>query len=209
MIDAIDDIVFRQEDHSYTIRGREYPSVTTVIRNAGFGHDFSKAPKHLLNHARARGNAVHLACHYIDTVGLDFSSVDEQIRGYVEAYARFKAKVPITIIESEKRMAVSRIFQEKELTPLAGTPDRIVWLYGRRAVIDLKTGVGCHIQTAGYADLYNRSHSAPVMERYELRLLKDGTYKFVRHDDPMDFFKFRDALRKTHADMRVNKWRKK
>lgn len=209
MILPLDEIIFEEEPHTYTFRGRQFLSVTQVIRLAGLGPDFSRVPEDRLEYAQRRGVMVHKACHYYDEGDLALDSIDAAIRGYVEAYIAFRAIKTLKVIASEKRMV------EAATLNVAGTPDLVCWMNGRRAVVDRKTSQtmtkSMGIQTAGYKLLWNWTHpiSERVQDRFGLRLGKNGVPKLIPHNDPDDELAFLDALRFAKVERNMQPWREK
>lgn len=202
-----DDIVFLKEPHQYVVRGKTIPSATQVIEAAGLGEDFSLVPPRILELARQRGDAVHLACAYLDAGELDWGTVDPRIMGYVEAYVAFRKALPVKTVVVEKRMAASL-----GGILLAGTPDLVGFINGRRSVVDLKTGQNADagLQTAGYKTLWDAAHpSQPIYDRYALRLRKDGTYKLIAEENPDHIPMFLDALEYAAAKKKMERWMQK
>lgn len=205
---SLDEIFFDEEPHTYTYRGKRYESVTQVIRLAGLGDDFSHVPQDRMEYAQRRGRMVHLATQYIDEDGkVDMDTVHPTIRGYVEAYMLFRSDRPMKVIEVEKKMVDPGL-------GLAGTPDLICFMGGRRSVIDKKTSQhmskSMGLQTVGYQLLWNALHpTQPVYERYGLRLEKTGKYKLVHHQDPDDVPAFVAALQHTRSVLQMKGWTQK
>src|SRR6185369_17788774 len=76
---------FNAETHEYFLGDRLVPSVTQVLKTAGFINDQSYSEE-----GSNRGAAVHKACEYLDRDELDWDSLHSTIRPYVKAYRRFK-----------------------------------------------------------------------------------------------------------------------
>lgn len=207
---SLDEILFDPEPHTYTYRGKLVDSVTQTIQLSGLGDDFSHVPEDRMTYARRRGNMVHAACHYYDDGDLDLETVDPKIRGYVDAYIKFRTEKPIKVIAVEKKMVTL------DFGPyaLAGTPDLVCWMDGRRVVVDRKTSQhmskAMGLQTAGYKILWNvKNPKAPVSERYGLRLEITGKYKLVAHADPDDAAAFMDCLGAAASEKKMGRWRVK
>lgn len=201
----LDEILFDEEPHTYSYRGKQYQSVTQVIRLAGLGDDFSAVHPDRMEYAQRRGSMVHLACQYFDEGCLDLSTVDDAIRGYVEAYILFRAQRPLKVIAVEKRMV------DVDLQ-VAGTPDLICFIDGRRSVVDHKTSQhmsrAMGLQTAGYKLLWNSLYpNTPIHDRYGLRLEKTGKYKLFPHENPNDELAFLDAKSHAESELRMQRWR--
>jgi hypothetical protein len=206
MIDLIanpEEIFLQDEPHRYLQGGRSYVSVTGAIQDSGIGEDFSMVPPSIMERAQDRGNKVHMACQYIDEDDLIIDSVDPSIRGYVDAYLKFRAECKIKVIASEKRMVSPAL-------GFAGTPDLICYIGGRRAVIDRKTcqrlGRGLGPQVAGYQVLWEATHHSLIYERYGLKLMADGSYRLVRCEDPDDLAAFHDILQHARTKQTMERW---
>lgn len=205
MLLSLDEILFDEEPHVYRFKGKEYPSVTQVIRRAGLGECFSAVPQDRMEYAQRRGRMVHLACQYVDENDLNWGSIDASIHGYVQAYIRFLKECPIVPVAIERRMVDVKL-------GIAGTPDLICFLRGQRAVVDRKTsqvmGKSMGLQTAGYKILWNAINpTQPVRERYGLRLEKTGKYRLVPHERFEDEEAFQWAVRHARSEMEGHQWR--
>src|SRR5450755_787122 len=77
---------FDAEAHEYRLAGLVLPSVTQIIAPLT---DYSGIPADVMEFARARGQAVHLACELDDKKDLDESTLDPQLLGYVTAWRAF------------------------------------------------------------------------------------------------------------------------
>ena len=202
----LDEIVFQEDQHSYHLRGKQYPSVTSVLTST-LGDAFAACPKDRLEFAQNRGSMVHLAVALLTDGELDWKTVDPRIEGYVRAAERFHKDCPGKIVYTEKRMV------DKE-SGLAGTPDIVKFIQGRRSLIDYKTSQQMYprmrLQTAGYKRLHNALFpTAPIYDRYGLRLQPDGFYKLVQHQDLDDEAAFDALFQEAKAKAKADQWRKK
>lgn len=202
----LDEIVFLEEPHSYHLRGKEYPSVTRILTQV-LGDAFAGVPQDRLEFAQNRGNMVHMAVELLTAGELDWTSVDPRIEGYVRAAERFHFECPGKIVYTEKRMVDSA-------SGLAGTPDIVKFIQGRRSLIDYKTSQQMYprmrLQTAGYKKLHNAQYpNAPIYDRYGLRLQSDGYYKLVPHDDHDDEAAFEAFFEESKSIAKAEKFRSK
>jgi hypothetical protein len=128
-----------------------------------------------------------LACRYFGEGILDPDSVDDRIRGYVEAYKSFAKFVVREFVELEKP-------HYHPILKYAGTPDAIVWTNrGERLLYDIKTGEPdrWHVwQVASYAAFFPEWY----LRRATLYLSDSGTFKLKFYDDPTDFANFVSCL---------------
>ena len=166
---------FVPETHEYFLGDRRLISVTEAMDAVGLT-DFSMIKPDVLEHARQRGTAVHQACHFLDEGDLDWATVSPEIEPYVRAWERFKADTGITLVEIEKPRYHATL-------GLAGTPDRVVILGGKKGIIDLKTydpDENTGVQLAGYSFLeFGPQPIYDVPERWGLWLKDDGRYKLT------------------------------
>lgn len=207
-----EEILIQEEPRRYFLAGEPYRSVTGILGECGITPDFSFVPSLVMAHAIARGNAVHHASYLIDKDTLDEYSLDERIIGYIQAYKRFRRECDIRVIVSEEKMLSPLGFGMK--------PDRIAWILGQRAILDLKTAQSLAKstgpQTAGYKIGWDSIYPKQLIEaRYGLRLSANGTYKLTPYEDPEDLSCFMDCLRKSKGEKdpdlesRLTHWRKK
>src|SRR5262245_39847574 len=145
-----DPLVFDAVAHAYTLDGVRVPSVTEILKSAGY-IDFSRVPSDILDAAQQRGTLVHEALHYLADDDLNPDSVPEAIRGYVEAGIAFRRTAGFTVYAAEMRV-YSRRWQ------LAGTVDLFgQWEGEFDCVADYKTGhpkdVAADLQLAAYVEL--------------------------------------------------------
>ena len=127
----------------------------------------------------ARGKMIHRATELYDTSahGLDWGSVDERIRPYVEGYIRFRKEVKGELVACECRI-------EDKAMGYVGAIDRVFRCLGGVPgiyIVDLKTNdwdTATKWQLAAYAWLYvkhNRLRKPPRI--CALALKDDGTYR--------------------------------
>ena len=168
--------------------GRVLPSVTQVIQAAGLvdGEEW------FTEESRIRGRYVHKAVLYDETVGLDESSIDPALRGYIDAYRKFKRDVtlgPCDLIETPLADPV---------LGFAGTPDQVRTVDGRTALLDLKSGFrsAAHsLQTAAYVHLIGLHNGAwAALPRFVVYLAADGRYQIEENRDRRDWKVFTAAL---------------
>lgn len=165
---------FNSETHTYIFNGRVVPSVTQILKSTGFiDTTFYK------NDAAERGTYIHSVLEAIDKNPTKTVEYVPDVRGYVEAWERFKRESGITFLEIEQKVFSSK-FQ------YAGTIDRIGNLGGQITIIDIKTGAFQYwhaLQTAAYALLLDRKE---VAIRACVYLEKSGKFEMVYHGEPVE-----------------------
>ncbi len=122
---------------------------------------------------------IHLATAYYDRDELDESTVDERIRGYFEAYLKFRSDTGFIPIHIEHRLF-------HPIYKYAGTLDRIGPLNNRKALIDLKSGVEVPVdplQDAAYWELC-KANKIPVDKLFDLYLHDTGKYNLEPVEKP-------------------------
>lgn len=184
-----DNLTFDAETHTYRINGERVPSVTQVLEGAGLIDT-----RWFNDEARTRGTYVALATQYCDEGTLDYDALDDGLRGYVEAWRKFKHEAgngKMEIISIERRVSNRKL-------RYAGTLDRLFKWGHQSWVLDIKTGskAAWHsLQTAGYAECLPKSW---LHKRGSVFLKEDGTYKLDVHDDFSDVHVFLSALNLYH-----------
>jgi hypothetical protein len=183
-----------RDTSAYRIDGERVPSVTKILELAGLV-DLSMIPPDALEHARRRGHEVHEWLELLDQgfIGSDYEP-DDWIRGYVEAYVRFK----------EDSGFAPELIEQIVKNPLyryVGTLDRTGKLYGRRVLVDLKAVAQVRpetaLQTMGYAMCLEEPH-----ERFSLQLRPDGSYRLHRYTNRADHHDWLAAVRIAHWRLR-------
>lgn len=138
-----------------------------------------------------RGTAVHAYCAALD-LGQRLPPVQEAWQGYVDGY--FECVGSWEAVWQHVEVP----FRHPGLK-FRGTPDRVGWLYGVPAVVDIKTGsrAAWHgVQLAAYDLLV----PAPApRQRWVVYLPGDGTFRLEQYDDPDDYGTFLHALQNWHA----------
>jgi len=174
-------LVFNPETHVYSRDGQLIPNVTSVLKSVGLIDD-----RFFNDVATTRGEYVHLACQYLEQGTLDESTLDDEIKPYVDGYKAFKRDTEFVADEVEQIVFC-------ESLQYAGTLDLMGTLFGKVGIIDIKTGnpqPWAAIQLAGYA----LARGMTTAHRYALRLLNNGTYKLIQYKDPTDFNVWLSAL---------------
>lgn len=176
-------LTFEPITHTYTLGERKLPGVTSLLKAFGFIDDSWASAE-----ALQRGTFVHEAAQYDDEGKLDPASLDERLRGYVEAWRRCKREIGLEVVECERHVA-------HPLYGYAGTLDRIVnrvlpegtFAY----LVDLKTGgpqPWHSLQVGFYAMAWEAQGVNPVrLRRACAYLAADGKYKFVEYTDRNDY----------------------
>ncbi|HYM24958.1 MAG TPA: hypothetical protein VEU08_17195 [Vicinamibacterales bacterium] len=187
-------LLFEHDAHRYFLDGIETPSMTRILRDSGVV-SFEGVPEFILERARKRGSAVHALCHYLNENDLDWASVDEAYRGYLDGWRRLRDERQIEPLLCEYRVASRR-------HRLTGTIDILCAIAGDGWLLDYATGdpVACgkQLQTAGYlgmafewsaedAKLAAVLRRFPRWRRASVRLRADGTFQFREYLDPRDY----------------------
>lgn len=191
-------LAFDEAAHRYTLDGHELPSVTTILREAGL-IDFSGTPGAVLAGAQARGSRVHAALHYACEGTLDWSSVGDEDRPYVEAGVQFLQTSQFEPLAMEVRL-------HHPTFRYAGTTDLVGAWGGQPAVADYKTGrahdVAADLQLSAYeaclrayppVEWLDFTAATPIV-RVSVELTKRGTFRTEVYRNPQDFAAFLHCL---------------
>ena len=165
MVDKID---FDSARHIYSIDGKQYPSVTTVLQETGI-NDMSNINPEILQKASNFGLAVHKLLELSIKGTLDITSVDEPLKPYMAHWNDFVMNHKVEVINSEL-MLVDKSLQ------FAGTIDVVAKVNGALSLIDFKTSTMIlphyYLQTAGYKILAI-ANGIDIVNRYILKLEPD------------------------------------
>jgi hypothetical protein len=175
-------------DHEYTIDGKVYPGVTTIL-----GDVYGRFP--YPEGAAERGHHVHLATQLFDEDDLDDGSLDPLVAGYLEGWKRFREEMDFQVKQIEMKVFNSTY-------GYCGTIDRIGTLNGKKAILDVKSGVAEHwhsLQLWAYSLCLEEPH-----QRFAVYLTAQGKYKLTPYNDRKDMSVWLSTLtvyqwRKTHG----------
>jgi hypothetical protein len=186
---------FDRDSHTYTWNGTPVVNVTRITDSL---NDYAGVPEAIMRAAADRGDAVHFTTELYDKDDLDEKSVLEEIRGYFNAWVRFREETGFVPSHIE-----SRVFSERYR--YAGTLDRAGFFRKLRGVkptdttiVDIKAtaslmpGVGP--QTAAYQTAFQESAGVSTRHRFAVRLKPDGTYQLEHLTNPADFSVFLSAM---------------
>jgi hypothetical protein len=124
---------------------------------------------------------------------LDWSTVDDRIKGYLTAALKFleKAGAKPAELQLEKKLVHPGLFY-------AGRADVIGVMFGEEAVVDWKSGALGHagIQLAAYewAERYGSGNPKPKA-RIAVQLREDGTYTMTRYTKADDYLDWQACCR--------------
>lgn len=164
-------LLFDPESHTYSLDGECLPSVTEVLSDVGI-IDYSHIPEPTREMALERGRAVHLATQFEDEGDLSEGSITEDLRGYLEAWRRFRREARF----------VPELIEYRGFHPshkYAGTLDRTGNLGGNvvNCLLDIKTNDAqewVRYQLAAYAAFFD---SPRKFRRMSVELHQDGSYR--------------------------------
>lgn len=155
------------------------PSVTQILQAVGLAPDFGFVREETLEHARARGKALHKAIALYHKGTLDESSLHEEVLPGFEAYRKFVKATEHEPIASELELVHPQ-------WNYMGHPDRVGLCHRLLTIPDWKYTAGFDkkyvaYQLAGYRMLWNANHpDRPVEQCLGVHLKKDGN--FALHD---------------------------
>lgn len=185
---------YDDSEHKYFLNTMQLTSVTQTMKLGGLIDTAWYSDGGLM-----RGQAVHAVLQYIAEGTLDWSSIADEIKPFVDAALKF-----------EKENKVETILYERPLYHqiylFAGKPDRVIILNGEVGVLDYKTGTSqawAAIQTAAYERLVEGVDEVvkalwklkqTKLKRWALELKNNGNYRLIEHKDRGDFNVFVSAL---------------
>jgi len=167
---------FDAVNHRHLHGGEEIPGVTRLIRSVGM------MPTYGDHWAMQRGSDVHLATEYFDHNDLDWDTVRDEVRPYVEGWAEFRAVTKFTPRKIETQ-------EHDHAFNYATIIDREGDFAGEDAVIEIKSGAYSPwwgIQLALQDRCLEKSRKG-YRARFAVQLSKDGGFKLHRFLDPADY----------------------
>lgn len=198
-------LLFDAERHEYFLDGALMPSTTQILRDSGLIR-LDSIPAFILEAARQRGSAVHQLVHYLNEDDLDWTSVDDKYRPYLDAWLRFREERKLAVLLCEHRLASRR-------HRVTGTLDLLCEIDGDGWLIDYKTGdpedVAADFQTGAYLGqamewAVEDQRLAAVLKRHQrwrrasVRLMKTGSFRAHEYTDPRDYSRFQTLAAAWH-----------
>lgn len=174
------------------------PKILSVTRclSVGGAADYSFVDQE----AQWRGSEVHRATELLDRGRLHRAHLPERLRGYVEAYERFKADCHF--IPDPEGIEV-RLRGDVEGEILTGRADRLGLLRGVRTVGDIKCGAlqeATALQLALYGHLADPTKWWP---RWAVRLYPTGLYSYRKWERTA----WLTDLNTARAFVRIARWK--
>ena len=151
------------QTHTYERRGEVLVSATEALTEAGLTETWGTA-YHL-----SRGQATHASIAYALEKDLDWFTVAPEALPYVRAGLAFLRE-----IKPERIIAIERPIFHPRL-PVAGTPDLILMVRGRRTIPDFQSG-GMAPSKALQTALYEWLDGQPC-QRWGVQLLPNEQYR--------------------------------
>jgi len=198
-------LLFDAASHTYYLDGPQVPSTTGVLRDSGL-INLEKIPSFILERARTRGSAVHALVHFANENDLDWASVDDAYRPYLDAWLQYCRERALRVLLCEYRIASRR-------HRVAGTLDLLCEIAGDGWLIDYKTGdpedVAADFQTGSYLGMAfewatDDPRLATVLRRHTrwrraaVRLLRTGSFRVTEYTDPRDYSRFQTLVAAWH-----------
>ena len=183
MVIAMSKVHFDEATHTYTLDGKELPSVTHIIRYLAVDKANNANPNMALI-ARERGSAVHEATVMYDYSGEIPDDFPAEYAPYLEAYVQFcrDYRIKWELIEHQIGNAT---------LGFAGTLDRFGVIDGKLCILDIKTSYKVDIpslsaQLTAYHDLllneqFERLENANI-RHLGLQLMRTGKYRLYETD---------------------------
>lgn len=175
-------LTFNEEHHVYLYDKVAVPSVTQLLEGL---HSFAGVPWDVLEAAKERGTAVHLATQYYDEDDLDEATLTPQVAGYLEGWKKFVRDC------KPKWLAIEQPVYHP-LLRYAGTPDRFCNMTVKgvdieNAQADVKTALDSHPCWGVQTMAYNHAAGSPGSRRFTVQLRPDGGYRLLEWTDAQDW----------------------
>lgn len=184
-------IEFEHTRHEYHVDGVLVPSVTQVLEPE---QQLDGIPPMVLERARIFGTHVDQACTLLVQGQLDWRTLHENLRPYVNGAAAFLRETGFVVTACQLRVGSGRLRVAGTLD-LIGVWKRAEWILDWKATHALSHTVGP--QTAAYDYLYREARGGRARRRGCVHLTSAG-YKFHELADPGDWNIFLSCLNLHH-----------
>lgn len=194
-------LTFDEGPHVYKWNGIVVPGVTTVLNPA---YEWLQTVNpYVLERKAMIGRETHIACKYLADDELDWDSLDQAVRPYVESYAEWLAMAGVKLLLTEFQVY-------NPLHSYAGTEDVCFDLGGDVWDVDLKTtsaiseAVG--LQVAAYSDARQRMPRCGFKGR-----VRRGALQLLPTGKAAKLTEFKDASDLNHflSFLNLHRWRTK
>lgn len=170
------ELEFEEQQHIYTLRGMELPSVTKIMQPLS-SFIYSGVDARTLNAAAAKGTIVHNACENFIKFGI--VDISAEYSGYMDAFLKWHEDYSPEILASETRLY-------HKVMRYAGTADIVAIVDGALTLIDIKSTynleeMACGVQLEAYAQAF-KTDGLEIQAKQILHLKKDGTYKIMKFE---------------------------
>lgn len=194
-LEALTMLEFIESSHTYLWDGIPVPNVTSIIADLT---DLSRVPAVALEIARQEGVGMHKMVELYSKGELDEVALPEWLQPRLAAYKKFEAETGFQVCASEHKVyhPTLRYAGTLDLAGLMRLPKQKRDVFSN---IDVKrsffAGRAIGVQTAAYAEAWNRSGLEPKIERrFALQLRADGSYRLEEFADQSDFSVFLACL---------------
>lgn len=200
---------FEESTHAYKQDGVSVPSCTRVLDHSGIA-SYDMVRQEILERKARIGTLAHTATQFYDEGDLDWDSIKDDIKGYVDAWVGFRSDTGFT----------PRRIEDQFIATLNGMTfglkvDREGIFCKSEAIVEIKTSVQYMpwwgIQLAGYA-LGLPDHEGKVLtpralfarrRRIAVQLFSNGKYKKHDFNEPGDAEVFASGLHIAHWKISV------
>lgn len=181
-------VEFDPVKHEYRCGGVKFPSVSQVLQYAGLIDTRWYTPG-----SSEAGTQLHSVCRLLDMDMIELSDLTDNavLHNRAEAWLNYKAVSKIEIIESEKPRG-------NKTYKFCGTPDRVVMLNGRKAVLDIKSGAPASwhgLQLNGYRLLVDPD----IDVLYTVRVKPDGKFSLKQYPISDEFLNYVSLFWRDHV----------
>jgi hypothetical protein len=179
MIDT-GELQYSEENHVYVLNGRRVPSIHDVLDRFRFTETtFIEAQ------ALIRGTAVHKGIELIEKGTIDWSTVDKELDGYLNAYRLFKSENDFHPTHNEPKAYHSKLLY-------AGRLDAFDAEHG--IIVEYKTGSLPKWTRYQLAAQERALELDEPCERVGVELHADGTYRMERFTKSLDLMLWQSIM---------------
>ena len=166
-----EDLIFNEENHTYTYKGIPVPSVTTILQRTIYFDKYRDVPEDVLKQASERGTLIHKEVeNFIKNKTMGFT---EELENFVKEFT--KMVLDYNVVSSEEQVGNEEY---------AGTIDlRFINKEGEICMADIKTTSSLDTeyvswQLSFYAELYEKVYNTSIERLYAI-WLRENKVKVV------------------------------
>jgi hypothetical protein len=179
-------IEFDEESHIYRVNGKEYPSVTQILKSVGLTQDYSMVNPEVLEWKRIFGTELHKAIE-LDIYD-DLDSYDPILKPYLDGWWQLRDVLKLEPIAAELPVYSGKFGYCGKLDLFSKYQGNKLGLFDYKSSVQIEL-ISVGAQQSGYEIGYREwddIKDSIKIDRFAIKFNKKGECKLVPLADPMD-----------------------